>query len=64
MRRMKIYFFSALLINLFLALGLDVNAQGKKIQKTYTWAYAVNKDVKMTFHNYDCDLVIHTWSTR
>ncbi len=61
MKGMKIYFFSALLINLILAFDLDVGAQGKKIEKTYSWAYAANKDVKMTFNNYDCDLVIHTW---
>ena len=61
MKGMKIYFFSALLINLILAFDLDVGAQEKKIEKTYSWAYAANKDVKMTFNNYDCDLVIHTW---
>ena len=61
MKRMKAYFFSAIFIGLLLSVGLDVKAQGKKIQKTYSWAYAVNKDVKMTFHNYDCNLVIHTW---
>ncbi len=61
MKGMKAYFFSAIFISLLLSVGLDVKAQGKKIQKTYSWAYAVNKDVKMTFHNYDCNLVIHTW---
>ena len=61
MKRMKIYFFSTIFICLLLSVGLEGNAQGKKIQKTYSWAYAVNQDVKMTFHNYDCDLEIHTW---
>ena len=61
MRRMKIYFFSALLINLVLAFGMDVNAQRNKVQKTFSWDYAVNGDVKFAFNNYDCDLVIHTW---
>ena len=61
MRRMKIYFFSGLLITLSFAMGLDADAQGKKVQKTYNWEYAVNSDVKFAFNNYDCDLVIHTW---
>lgn len=58
---MKTYFYSILLINLFLAFSLDGVAQGKKIQKTYSWDYTVNGDVKLDFNNYDCDLVIHTW---
>ncbi len=61
MRRMKTYFFSTLLISLCLAFGLEANAQGKKVQKTYSWDYAVNNDVKFAFNNYDCDLEIHTW---
>jgi len=62
MKGKKTYFYSALLTALFLTMGLEGYAQGKKIQKTYTWNYGVNQDVKLTFGNYDCDLVIHTWN--
>lgn len=61
MKEKQTYFYSAVLISLFLALGTDGIAQGKNIQKTYAWNYKVNLDVKFTFTNYDCDLVIHTW---
>jgi hypothetical protein len=39
----------------------DIFAQAKDLQKTYTWRYNINKDAKVIFDNYDCDLVIHTW---
>lgn len=61
MKRTKTYFYSLLLVSIFLTGGMDGMAQGKKIQKTYSWEYQVNGDVKFTFTNYDCDLVIHTW---
>jgi hypothetical protein len=61
MKENKAYFYSAVLICLCLTLGTDGIAQGKDIQKTYAWNYKVNQDVRFTFTNYDCDLVIHTW---
>jgi len=61
MQEMKTYFYRATLISLLLAAGVVANAQGKNIQKTYNWNYQVNADVKLTFTNYDCDLVIHSW---
>lgn len=61
MKRTRMYFYSLLLASLMLSGGLKSQAQGKKIQKSYHWEYAVNSDVKFAFNNYDCDLVIHTW---
>ena len=58
---MKAYFYSIFAIALCLTLGVNAYGQGKKIEKTYKWIYKVNEDVKITFNNYDCDLVIHTW---
>ncbi len=61
MKQMKAYFYSIFAIALCLTLGVNAYGQGKKIEKTYKWIYKVNEDVKITFNNYDCDLVIHTW---
>jgi hypothetical protein len=61
MKAMKTYFFSAILISLFLVASPNVLGQGKKVEKTYRWNYDVNETVKFTFNNYDCDLIIHTW---
>jgi hypothetical protein len=59
---MKTFFYSALIIGLSCTVTLYGFAQGKKLQKTYTWKYHVNDDVRITFQNYNSDLVIHTWN--
>ena len=61
MKRIKAYFYKSIVISFFLPIGLVGYGQGKQIQKTYSWKYKVNKDVRFTFNNYDCDLIIHTW---
>lgn len=61
MKPMKTYFYSAVVISLFLVMGPDAFGQGKKVEKTYQWKYNVDEHVKFTFNNYDCDLIIHTW---
>jgi len=61
MKRMKTFFYSTLIIGLCCTVTLPGFAQGKKVQKTYTWKYRVNEDVRFKFQNYDSDLVIHTW---
>lgn len=58
---MKAYFYSIFAITVCLSMGVNGYGQEKKIEKTYKWKYNVNEDVKITFNNYDCDLVIHTW---
>lgn len=58
---MKTYFYRICVISLLLTMGLGVYGQGKKLEKTYNWKYRVNEDVRFTFSNYDCDLVVHTW---
>ena len=58
---MKTYFYNVFIISLLLAIGLNGYGQSKEIQKTYSWKYEVNDDVRFTFNNYDCDLMIHTW---
>jgi hypothetical protein len=61
MKQKKAYFYSIFAIALCLTLGMNAYGQGKKLEKTYKWTYKVNEDVKITFNNYDCDLIIHTW---
>ncbi|TFH21644.1 MAG: hypothetical protein E4H10_15040 [Bacteroidia bacterium] len=61
MKAMKTYFYSALALTLFLAMGLDGFGQGNKVEKTFQWKYKVDESVKFTFNNYNCDLIIHTW---
>ena len=61
MKRMKAYFYKAIVIIIILAVCPDGNGQNKKLQKTYHWKYEVNDDVKFIFNNYDCDLIIHSW---
>jgi len=58
---MKTYFYNVFIISILLAIGLNGYGQSKEIQKTYSWKYEVNDDVRFTFTNYDCDLIIHTW---
>jgi hypothetical protein len=40
---------------------LNGYGQDKEIQKTYSWKYEAKDDVRFTFNNYNCDLIIHTW---
>jgi len=55
------YFYSILAIFLFLTPGLNGFGQGKRLAKTYAWSYQVDESAILTFRNFDCDLVIHTW---
>jgi len=64
MKQKKAYFYSILAIAVCLAMGVNGYGQEKKIEKTYKWTYKVNEDVKITFNNYDSDLVIHTWDKK
>ncbi|MBE9518988.1 MAG: hypothetical protein IMY68_10480 [Bacteroidetes bacterium] len=61
MKQKKAYFYSIIAIAICLTMSVNGYGQVKKIEKTYKWTYKVNEDVKITFNNYDCDLVIHTW---
>lgn len=61
MKTMTSYFYSTIALVLFLSFSLNGFAQGKKVEKTYKWLYQVDENVKFTFQNYDCDLIIHTW---
>ncbi|MFC2090502.1 hypothetical protein ACFLT1_06955 [Bacteroidota bacterium] len=47
-------------ILIFLAVLSNIYAQDKKVQETFKWKYEVNEDVRFTFNNYNCDLIIHT----
>lgn len=58
---MKTYFYSALMISLFLLLSAESSGQGRKIDKTYQWKTQVHESVICKFSNYNCDLIIHTW---
>ncbi len=49
------------LLTLFLmVVTLNVSGQDKRVQETFKWKYEVNKDVRFTFNNYNCNLIIHT----
>jgi len=61
MKQKKVYFYSIFVLAICLTIGVNGYGQQKKIEKTYKWTYQVNEDVKITFSNYDSDLVIHTW---
>ncbi len=61
MKTMRRYFYSALMISLFLLLSAESPGQGRKIDKTYRWNTRVNESVLCKFSNYNCDLIIHTW---
>ncbi len=61
MKKKIVYFYSIFAIAICLTIGVNGYGQQKKIEKTYKWTYKVNEDVKITFNNYDSDLVIHTW---
>lgn len=61
MKTTRTHFYSAIVIFLFLAMGLEGFGQSKKVDKTYRWLYKVDEHVKFTFNNYDCNLIIHTW---
>ncbi len=58
---MKTFFYSTLVVILFLSTNLEGYGQAKTLQKTYGWKYDMNEDGRFTFNNYDCDLTIHTW---
>lgn len=61
MKQKKAYIYSIIAIAICLTMSVNGYGQGKKLEKTYKWTYKVNEDVKITFNNYDSDLVIHTW---
>lgn len=61
MKRIKAFFFSAIVICLCLVTGPDAYGQGRNIEKNYKWNTSVDAKGSFTFSNYDCDLVIHTW---
>jgi hypothetical protein len=61
MKTIRTYFYSTILVSLFLLTGLEALGQSRKIEKTYKWKYQVNESAKITFENYDCNLIIHTW---
>jgi hypothetical protein len=59
MKKMKRLFFSVTLLStVFIFIG---SVSAKDLQKIYTWKYNINKNAKVTFNNYDCNLTIHTW---
>ena len=64
MKQKKAYFYSIFAVAICLTIGVNGYGQQKKIEKTYKWTYKVNEDVKITFSNYDSDLVIHTWDKK
>ncbi len=59
--KMKKQCFSTIALILFTGLASVISASGKDLQKTYTWNYKITSDASVNIHNYDCDLVIHTW---
>jgi hypothetical protein len=61
MKEIKTYFYSILLVSIFLVPGSLSYGQGKEIDKTYQWKQEVSGAVKYTFSNYDCKLTVHTW---
>ncbi len=61
MKTTKKLFFSTLVILISAGFISVASVSASEIHKTYTWKYNVNADAHITFENYDCDLVIHTW---
>jgi hypothetical protein len=51
------------IISLALSVLLSITfVSGKDIQKTFTWKYNISNDASVTMENYDCNIIIHTWS--
>jgi len=58
---MRKLIFSTFVLLLIAGFITEVSAAQKELQKTFTWKYNINKDARVSFDNYDCNLVIHTW---
>jgi hypothetical protein len=61
MKTMKKLVFSTLALILITGFISEIRGAEKDLQKTFTWKYSINKDARVTFENYDCNLTIHTW---
>jgi len=61
MKTMKKLVFNTFVLLLITGFISEISAARKELQKTFTWKYNINKDARITFDNYDCNLVIHTW---
>ena len=61
MKTMKRIIFNLVVVSLFAGSASLLSASATDLNKTYTWKYSINKDARVAFDNYDCNIIVHTW---